>query len=966
MKFLYLFSSKIQYYQGSRDGRCFPTFSTNPWLELRNLLNYKCAAYLALAATRYVWPLLFIYHLTAIVTPGSSVDVQPFNTLILALFALGGCAGAVFTVRLDQKISLELCNKYQRLLTRKTNCDLGRLERVSSRDLSVVLDGIGETVNLLAIPLFLILSTYLLLSNYGIKGFYCSVIIFVFLPISFFLSKIAGKNYDAVVDLASSRIELGSSWIRNGPLLKQFGITMEFAELAAKAKVELQKRNIDTALRGADSYIVGFGRLVPYAFLSIMGGSAYKMDWDGSVFWLAMPLLSAVLDLPRAFLNYKNVKRSLSELACAYAGSSPIQPGDQAFCSLTTEPFDFDPNWPIWPSKLAGLLPDSETADVAHTSDLLKSLRLVPEFGPSCATATSKLIGIDGNNISEGQRLRVQLLRGYFAARKLRRKMLVDNHLACLDAQVAKSAMRVLVDSGFVEFTQEAQKAINRRRQHTAEYVQHTFASAGIESNGSMSGTSVFSEKAFLVGVCLLFLPAVMMGYSANITLEHFSQYELFSYILTGVVLGVLGGLYIESRTRANFSQLIFNGLKNIQEGDAANAIQVVSRDTDVAYERLAWYSHDIAWITALLLFNVFALSSSLGVRGFLLACMFSLSLYALYRVSIQELYTTRVASIRGFDALINATQTAYVISKAYSSIIGKATKGLREIQAASASSGVADFFLTRTRAQVAKSMTAILCVAISDFSIVMVVFLCMALEVASADFLFVVTALLLVRSDLANVFLAITGYKSQSISKGRIVRFSEEPDAVSVTSDGTLVAVSPFTGLRSYRSLKLKAGSVNVLVSPSGGGKTQYMKSVAGVARSTSQEPCSSETGKERIRCYYLNRATLEHLCGDEWSNDVCSLVSSIRSIDFSEQALVFFDEITSDLSVQNAYAVLDSLQEFVRSKNLTLLIVDHRLELGRAIFLDDITVKFPSHQSSARDRAAALPDTQLQHQPL
>lgn len=966
MKFLYFFVPEIKYHEDGNKARDFIAFLTSPWRELQNILNYKFMVYLVLAATRYVWPLLFIYHLTVIVTPGSSVKVQPFDALILALFALGGCVGTVFTVRLDQRISLKLCNKYEGLLARKTNCDLGRLERVSSRDLSVVLEGIGETVNLLAIPLFLMLSTYFLLSNYGINGFYCSVIVFVFLPISFFLSKVAGKNFDAVVDLASSRIELGSSWTRNGPLLKQFGITKGLAELAAKAKVELRKRNVDTALRGADSYIVGFGRLVPYAFLSIMGGSAYKTDWDGSVFWLAMPLLSAVLDLPRAFINYKNVKRSLSELARAYADSSPIQLGDQAFCSPTTESFDFDPNWPIWPSKLAGLLPDFETADVERTSGLLTSLRLVPEFGPSCATAASKLIGIDGNNISEGQRLRVQLLRGYFAAKKLGRKMLVDNHLACLDAQVAKSAMRVLVDSGFVEFTQEARKAVNTRRQHTSEYIQDTFASAGVESERSMSGTSFFSDKAFLIGVCLLFVPAVMMGYSANITLEHFSQYELFSYILAGVMLGVLGGLYIESRTRANFSQLLFNGLKNIREGDAANSIQVISRDTDVAYERLAWYSHDIAWITALLLFNVFALSASLGVKGFLLACMFSLSLYALYRVSIQELYTTRVASIRGFDALINATQIAYIISKAYSSVIGKATKGLRDIQAASASTGVADFFLTRTRAQVAKSMTAILCVFISDFSIVMVVFLCMALEVASADFLFVVTALLLVRSDLANVFLAITGYKSQSISKERIVRFSEEPDAVPVTSDGVLVAVSPFTGLRSYSSLNLKAGSVNVLVGPSGGGKTQYMKSVAGVARSTSLGPSFRDIGKERIRCYYLNRATLEHLCGGEWRNDVHSLVSLIRSIDFSEQALVFFDEITSGLAVQEAYAFLDSLQEFVRSKKLTLLIVDHRLELGRSIFLDDITAKFTSHQSSARDRAATLPDTHFRHQPL
>lgn len=55
----------------------------------------------------------------------------------------------------------------------------------------------------------------------------------------------------------------------------------------------------------------------------------------------------------------------------------------------------------------------------------------------------------------------------------------------------------------------------------------------------------------------------------------------------------------------------------------------------------------------------------------------------------------------------------------------------------------------------------------------------------SDSAFVLAVTALLMVRSDLANVFLAITGFKSQSVSVERLQYFARPKSSVAVVIDG-------------------------------------------------------------------------------------------------------------------------------------------------------------------------------------
>ncbi|WP_194286488.1 hypothetical protein, partial [Pseudomonas helleri] len=109
----------------------------------------------------------------------------------------------------------------------------------------------------------------------------------------------------------AQRIEQCSVWLREGPWLKQFADRTALQSIERTLAGERFLRNVDTLLRGADSYIIGFGRLIPFVLLGLLGTSESAMVWDGAIFWLSIPLLAAVLALPRSYVSYKAVGRTL-------------------------------------------------------------------------------------------------------------------------------------------------------------------------------------------------------------------------------------------------------------------------------------------------------------------------------------------------------------------------------------------------------------------------------------------------------------------------------------------------------------------------------------------------------------------------------------------------------------------------------------------------------------------------------
>lgn len=128
-------------------------------------------------------------------------------------------------------------------------------------------------------------------------------------------------------------------------------------------------------------------------------------------------------------------------------------------------------------------------------------------------------------------------------------------------------------------------------------------------------------------------------------------------------------------------------------------------------------------------------------------------------------------------------------------------------------------------RSVITRTVTAASCNLLSDLVIVLVVLMGSLYRTSDSAFVLAITALLMVRSDLANVFLAITGFKSQAVSMERLQHFARPKSSVAVSITGQRLSIEPFTAQRAYRALSLN-----------GAGCTRYRGSPVPARASTSK----------------------------------------------------------------------------------------------------------------------------------
>ena len=934
MKWMYCFTPALRYQTVTRcEGRAF----ADDFFGLAfNLVPWAGGAYVLVSLLQYSVPLLFIYKLSTLVVAQGSADISLPDTALLALLAIGGFLLVVSELNLERYISLRLCREFECLLARNMlpRVEVSVLERVVSRDFGVILDGIGASVNLLAIPIFLLFSILLSLLVFGMTGFWAVAVIGVFLPFSYLMSRLSDRNYRRIMDRAAQRIEQCSAWLRKGPFLKQFA---DRTALQSIERTLASERSLDTLLRGADSYIIGFGRLIPFVLLGLLGTSESAKVWDGAIFWLSIPLLAAVLALPRSYVSYKAVGRSLEALNGLYQNSSRY-PVLQPAAAPSRGMIEFDADWPVWPATLAELIPGPLQSQREDLHALLSAFRLVPELGQDPQQVLQLPIELDGSNLSAGQRLRLQLLRGVFLARAQGGTLSIDHDFPELDAAAARVVKDALERLTWVSFSPSAARAIAQREGSPAQIVERTAStvSDGASVLERFSLGDLFKHCCW--GVLMLLVPALMMSFAANLTLPGagFSPWQVLLYAVAGVGAGVAAGLFIEGLLRDHFSRLFIAGLRDIRVCALADALQVVSRDVTTAFERIAWYAHDIAWIIALLLCNGVALWMGFGLFGIAVALLFSGLLAVLYRLSINELCRARVESVKGFDSLLRSAHVAFSISRAGGAAFVRLGDWLALTQRGAIAEGLRHFYTTRMRSVISRTVTAASCTLLSDLVIVLVVLLGSLYRTSDSAFVLAVTALLLVRSDLANVFLAITGFKSQSVSVARLKHFARPKSSVAVAIIGLRLSIAPFVAQRAYRALSLERGRLYSLSGHSGSGKSDYLKGVAGITDVIIEE--AGVVQAMTSTCYYL-ASNAQALLGVEpvASNWLDTWLSALPK---DRHHLLLLDEPFSTLRAGQLAERVQALHRYVERSGNTLVLVDHRCRLEHDISLCELVI--------------------------
>ena len=933
MKWMYCFTPALRYRTAARsEGRALAAgffglaFSLAPW---------AVGAYVLVSLLQYSVPLLFIYKLSTLVAAQGSADIAMADTALLAFLAISGFLLVVSELNLERYISLGLCREFERLLARKMQprVEVSVLERVVSRDFSVILDGIGASVNLLAIPVFLMLSILLALLVFGTAGFWAVAVIGVFLPLSYLLSRLSDRNYQRIMDIAAQRIEQCSAWLREGPWLKQFADRTALQSIERTLAGERSLRNLDTLLRGADSYFIGFGRLIPFVLLGLLGTSESAMVWDGAIFWLSIPLLAAVLALPRAYVSYKAVGRSLEALNGLYQHSSRHPLLRPAAVDQARGVIEFDADWPIWPATLVELIPGPLESQREDLHALLGAFRLVPELGQDPQQALQLSIELDGSNLSAGQRLRLQLLRGVFLARTQDGTLRIDHDFSALDAVASLAVKDALERLSWVSFSPSALRAIAQREGPPAQVGERT-TPAGDPALARFSLGDLFKYCCW--GVLMLLVPAQMMSYAANLTLPEagFSPWQVLLYAVAGVGVGIAAGLFIENLLRSRFSRLFTDGLRDIRVTGLADALQVVSRDVTTTFERIAWYAHDIAWIIALLLCNGVALWMGFGLFGIAVALLFSGLLAVLYQLSINELYRTRMESVKGFDSLLRSAHVTFAISRAGGAGFERLGDWLALTQRDAIGAGLKHFYTTRMRSVITRIVTAASCTLLSDLVIVLIVLMGSLYRTSDSAFVLAVTALLLVRSDLANVFLAITGFKSQSVSVDRLQHFARPKSSVAVAIVGQNLRIAPFVAQRAYRALSLQRGRLYSLSGHSGSGKSEYLKGVAGITDVVIEEAGAAKAPTSTR--YYLDSNALALLGGEPGASSW--LDTWLSGLPEDRHHLLLLDEPFSDLRAEQLAERVQALHRYVERSGNTLVLVDHRCRLEHDIELGEL----------------------------
>jgi len=935
VKWMYSFTPELRYRTAARsEGRAF----ADGFFGLAfNLAPWAVGAYVLVSLLQYSVPLLFIYTLSTLVAAQDSVDTTPGDIALLAFLAISGFLLVVSELNLERYISLRLCREFEHLLARKMppRVEVALLERVVSRDFSVILEGIGTSVNLLAIPVFLLLSILMAFLVFGTAGLWAVAVIGVFLPFSYLLSRLSDRNYQRIMDMTAQRIEQCSAWLRRGPWLKQFADRTALQNIERTLTGERGLRNLDTLLRGADSYIIGFGRLIPFVLLGLLGTSESATVWDGAIFWLSIPLLAAVLALPRAYVSYKAVGRSLEALDGLYQSTSRQPVLQNVAADQTRSVIEFDVDWPIWPATLVELVPGPLESQREDIQALLGAFLLIPELGQGPQQVMQLPIELDGSNLSAGQRLRLQLLRGVFLARTRNGTLSIDHDFSVLDAAAALAVRDALERLSWVSFSPSAARAIAQREGSAMEVAERT-ASTALEGPTVPEHFSLGDLfKYCRWGVLMLLVPALMMSYAANLTLPEsgFSPWQVLLYAVTGVGAGVAAGLFIEDLLRSRFCRLFIGGLRDIRITSLADALQVVSRDVTTTSERIAWYAHDIAWIIALLLCNGMALWMGFGLFGIAVALLFSGLLAVLYRLSINELYRTRGESTKGFDSLLRSAHVAFSISRTGGTGFERLGDWLALTQQGAIAEGLKHFYTTRMHSVITRTITAASCSLLSDLVIVLVVLMGSLYRTSDSAFVLAVTALLLVRSDLANVFLAITGFKSQSVSVTRLQHFGQPKSVVSVTIVGQSLNIASFVAQRTYRALSLERGRLYSLSGHSGAGKSDYLKGVAGITNVITDEAGAPQaTASTR---YYLDSNVLALLGGEPGAGNW--LDTWLSALPNDRHHLLLLDEPFSALCAEQLAERVEALHRYVERSGNTLVLVEHRCRLEHDIELSE-----------------------------
>lgn len=407
--------------------------------EIASISITKLTIMMLINVASYLVPLAFIYLLTEALYNERSeqVNILYFSFLLLIVVV------SYLLNRLSLKVELALCEswceKYKLVLASKYfHSTDDEVVKISSISFNLLLDNFAKGLLYYTTPIIMLIISIVLYAFLGYMAFYALLFMLLFLPLSIYLAKKSDDNYEKILMMSQERVLDFKRWFPYAPYKSQFsnnGLSTNLGIDILESKINREKRlrSLDTALRGVDGYIVGFGRLIPLVLLSIFGFSVSTLEEkDITIFlWLCIPILQLVLSLPSTYTAKKMVNRALSDL------DSLVDKGIPHKCEdITQEDYM---SWPIWSEKVGNLIPFIVGLDKNVIETILNKFRLIPELGDEVDDVLVYMVAMDGSNLSSGQLVRLKVMRGFLFSFIERRPFRLTASLDSLDSEVSLS-----------------------------------------------------------------------------------------------------------------------------------------------------------------------------------------------------------------------------------------------------------------------------------------------------------------------------------------------------------------------------------------------------------------------------------------------------------------------------------------------------------------------------------------------
>jgi hypothetical protein len=811
------------------------------------------------------------------------------------------------------------------------------IARYISRDVNILLEFIANSVHFLYFPLAIAIAFGAVFFLEGSEGIVAVSTVFLFFLLSGLIAYKCSRLAEKIYISSKARIDKAIEFLHFRPYLKNWHELKSLVKIKKMTQQEISYRNRDSLYRSIDLYTILFGCTLPVIILLV---ATFILNKDPSnylvlILWFATPLIALVMEGGRFFSDYKMAK-------CAYDEINKNLNSNLRFDSKCT--IELNKDWEIWEASLFDNILHEFSPS---TLDLATIFRLKDEFHARNEDHMQTPLQFLGQNISQGQKTRILLIRAIHLAIYLKKPLNINIPLDSLDPAVCEiffNLLPVLNNYCIINLTDSQQSYLitQCKRSSTQKMQMDNKYIAKIEPENeerfhvkteNTSGFKKYYNKLMPLVAIIFIIPAFLLSLNGYIISENYANVQKISLLIIttffAMALAVTAGYFIEVNIR-NKSRIAQTKLLMSASLEKINDLQqILSKDFTIMVERISWYIHDIAWYQSLIIVAFFVVIFSTGYTGLLVNLFFLILILLICKTFSHSISQARRASVEGINESVSHLQNLCTTGE-------EEHNTFKERRAKWCNLGFEILSKTHINMVATKIKFSNIISTSTGFFIITIIMLFILLKIPQPVTVLVLTSLLAMESTIVNLFQALTGFNAQILSPIRLEEFPLEKklltsnikSSIENTENHLIINECENTKLGIiYDKLVLEKGAMYSLSGKSGHGKTEYLKTISNFYYSQITE---AKNHNYKNKVFYSGRDTVKVL---NWLNIENLLEFLSNKIDSGYYSLVLFDEVLCNFDVDAAKVFLKNITNTLIDNEVTLILVDHRFELENNI---------------------------------